>query len=79
MTPIYTSGVYNLTDAMRQVTIVFEGGVQLRGDILLKAYHRRLAPPSREVIFRIQFHTCAVSDKILPFSRNDLDDACNGE
>ncbi|XP_069946670.1 uncharacterized protein by isoform X4 [Cherax quadricarinatus] len=77
MTPIYTSGIYNLTDTMRQVTIVFEMGVQLRGDILLKAYHRRLMPASREVIFRMQFHTCAVSEKILVFTRNDLDDACN--
>ncbi|XP_069193586.1 tensin-1 [Procambarus clarkii] len=77
MTPIYTSGIYNLADTMRQVTIVFETGVQLRGDILLKAYHRRLIPASREVIFRMQFHTCAVSEKILAFARNDLDDACN--
>ncbi|XP_071518821.1 tensin-3 isoform X6 [Panulirus ornatus] len=77
MTPIYTSGIYNLTETMRQVTIVFEAGVQLRGDILLKAYHRRLNPASREVIFRMQFHTCAVSEKILLFTRNELDDACN--
>ncbi|XP_042223091.1 tensin-like [Homarus americanus] len=77
MTPIYTSGIYNLTETMRQVTIVFEMGIQLRGDILLKAYHRRLMPASREVIFRMQFHTCAVSEKILAFTRNDLDDACN--
>lgn len=64
---------------MRQVTIAFETGVQLRGDILLKAYHRRLVPASREVIFRMQFHTCAVSEKVLSFTRHDLDDACNGE
>lgn len=79
MTPIYTSGIYNLTEAMREVTIGFEAGVQLRGDILLKAYHRRLLPAAREVIFRVQFHTCAVSEKILAFSRSDLDDACNGK
>ncbi|XP_076038846.1 tensin-3-like isoform X2 [Oratosquilla oratoria] len=77
MTPLHTTGVYNLTDTMRQVTIAFEGGVQLRGDILLKAYHRRLVPASREIIFRIQFHTCAVSEKLLSFTRHDLDDACN--
>ncbi|XP_064101877.1 tensin-1-like isoform X7 [Macrobrachium nipponense] len=77
MTPIFTSGIYNLTETMRQVTIVFETVVQLRGDILLKAYHRRLIPASREVIFRIQFHTCAVSEKYLSFTRHDLDDACN--
>ncbi|XP_069978701.1 tensin-3 isoform X10 [Penaeus vannamei] len=77
MTPIYTSGIYNLTEQMRQVTIAFETGVQLRGDILLKAYHRRLVPASREVIFRMQFHTCAVSEKVLSFTRHDLDDACN--
>ncbi|CAL4058898.1 unnamed protein product, partial [Meganyctiphanes norvegica] len=77
MTPIFTSGAYNLSETMRQATIVFDTGIQLRGDILLKAYHRRLVPASREVIFRLQFHTCAVSDKLLAFSRADLDDACN--
>ena len=52
----------------------------MAGDVLLKAYHRRAAPqPAREVIFRAQFHTCAVSEKVLGFSRLDLDDACNGE
>ena len=64
---------------MRQVTIAFETGVQLRGDILLKAYHRRLTPSSREIIFRVQFHTCAVADKVLPFARQQIDDACNGK
>lgn len=64
---------------MRQVTIAFETAVQLRGDIILKAYHRRLVPASREIVFRVQFHTCAVSDKTLPFARHQLDDACNGK
>ncbi|KAA0186300.1 hypothetical protein HAZT_HAZT000753 [Hyalella azteca] len=94
MTHVYTSGVYQITEGLRYVTIVLEqhkssntsqnnarvSGIQLRGDVLLKAYHRRLGPPpSREVVFRAQFHTCAVSEKVLGFSRLDLDDACNGE
>ncbi|XP_047740539.1 tensin-1 isoform X3 [Hyalella azteca] len=92
MTHVYTSGVYQITEGLRYVTIVLEqhkssntsqnnarvSGIQLRGDVLLKAYHRRLGPPpSREVVFRAQFHTCAVSEKVLGFSRLDLDDACN--
>ena len=79
MMPVYTSGVYNLTDTLRHVTITLENPVSLRGDVIIKAYHRCLTPASREVVFRVQFHTCAVSNKSLPFTKSQLDDACNGK
>ena len=51
--------------------------LQLRGDILIKCYHCE-SPTERQVVFRVQFHTCAVSDAVLSFPRQDLDDACDG-
>lgn len=52
-------------------------GLQLRGDILIKCYHR--GPSDRETIFACQFHTCAVADYTLSFTRQELDGACNGK
>lgn len=51
-------------------------GLQLRGDILIKCYHR--GATSRETVFACQFHTCAVADYTLSFTRQELDGASNG-
>jgi hypothetical protein len=56
-----------------------ERGLALRGDILVKCYHRHRQPvDGRETIFSLQFHTCAVTQHTLVFQRQDLDDACQG-
>lgn len=52
-------------------------GLQLRGDILIKCYHR--GDVGRETIFSCQFHTCAVADYTLSFTKQELDYACNGK
>ena len=98
--PVYTSGVYSVCGGTRQFTVNVAGerqrrGLQLRGDILLKCYHRHYNPvptdsptnptppasdrPQRELIFACQFHTCAVTDYTLSFTRQELDSACGGE
>ncbi|XP_057652044.1 tensin-1 isoform X23 [Diorhabda carinulata] len=78
-TPIYTSGVYFISNGVSQFTVNVSGegrrGLQLRGDILIKCYHR--SDTGREIIFACQFHTCAVSDHTLSFTRQELDGACN--
>ena len=57
-----------------------QSSVQLRGDILIKCYHRYCKPlEGREAVFSVQFHTCAVANHMLVFQRQDLDDACRGE
>jgi tensin len=100
--PVYTSGVYSVCGGTRQFTVNVAGerhrrGLQLRGDILLKCYHRHYSPvpigspsthspaassaterPQRELIFACQFHTCAVTDYTLSFTRQELDFACSG-
>ncbi|XP_069691756.1 tensin-3-like isoform X5 [Periplaneta americana] len=102
--PVYTSGVYSVCGGTRQFTVNVAGerqrrGLQLRGDILLKCYHRHYNPvptgspssspaaaaaaaaaaerPQRELIFACQFHTCAVTDYTLSFTRQELDSACS--
>ena len=98
--PVYTSGLYSVCGGTRQFTVNVAGerqrrGLQLRGDILLKCYHRHYNPvptgsptspaaaapdrPQRELIFACQFHTCAVTDYTLSFTRQELDFACSGQ
>ncbi|XP_067001379.2 tensin-3 isoform X3 [Anabrus simplex] len=86
LVPVYTSGVHTVTGDTRQFTVNVAGerqrrGLQLRGDILLKCYHRQYEGPSdrppRELIFSCQFHTCAVTDYTLSFTRQELDNACS--
>jgi hypothetical protein len=99
---VYTSGVYSVCGGTRQFTVNVAGerqrrGLQLRGDILLKCYHRHYNPvptgspstpspaaaaterPQRELVFACQFHTCAVTDYTLSFTRQELDSACSGQ
>ncbi|XP_062853704.1 tensin-1 isoform X1 [Trichomycterus rosablanca] len=75
MQPVYTSGIYNVQgDSHTSICITIEPGLLLKGDILLKCYHKRYRNPSRDVIFRVQFHTCAVHDLGVVFNKNDLDE-----
>ncbi|XP_045062676.1 tensin-1-like isoform X3 [Coregonus clupeaformis] len=75
MQPVYTSGIYNVQgDSQTSVCITIEPGLLLKGDILLKCYHKRFRSPQRDVIFRVQFHTCAVHDLGLVFGKNELDE-----
>ncbi|XP_075862047.1 tensin-1 isoform X6 [Microcebus murinus] len=76
MQPVYTSGIYNIPgDSQTSVCITIEPGLLLKGDILLKCYHKKFRSPARDVIFRVQFHTCAIHDLGVVFSKEDLDDA----
>ncbi|KAG7463795.1 hypothetical protein MATL_G00180430 [Megalops atlanticus] len=75
MQPVYTSGIYNVQgDSQTSICITIEPGLLLKGDILLKCYHKRFHSPARDVIFRVQFHTCAVHDLGIVFGKNELDE-----
>ncbi|KAK3771196.1 hypothetical protein RRG08_053343 [Elysia crispata] len=78
MQPIFTSGVYNVTDNMQKVCISISPGIPLRGDILIKCYHKKSRAGNREVMWQCQFHTCAISDNNIVFSKQELDDAVIG-
>ncbi|KAL0985583.1 hypothetical protein UPYG_G00158900 [Umbra pygmaea] len=75
MQPVYTSGIYNVQgDGQTSICITIEPGLLLKGDILLKCYHKRFRSPQRDVIFRVQFHTCAVHDLGIVFGKEELDE-----
>ncbi|KAL6429909.1 hypothetical protein ACFW04_007637 [Cataglyphis niger] len=52
LTPVYTSDLYSVTNA-REFTVNL-GGLRLRGDILVKCYHRVYSKQTREVMFSLQ-------------------------
>ncbi|XP_077946227.1 tensin 1b isoform X11 [Gasterosteus aculeatus] len=75
MQPVYTSGIYNVQgDSQTSICITIEPGLLLKGDILLKCYHKRYRSPCRDVVFRVQFHTCAVHDLGIVFGKDELDE-----
>ncbi|XP_009994544.1 PREDICTED: tensin-like [Chaetura pelagica] len=49
--------------------------VTLENGTPLKCYHKKFRSPTRDVIFRVQFHTCAVHDLDVVFGKEDLDEA----
>ncbi|XP_029926684.1 tensin isoform X1 [Myripristis murdjan] len=80
MQPVYTSGIYNVQgDSHTSICITIEPGLLLKGDILLKCYHKRYRNPSRDVVFRVQFHTCAIHDLGVVFGKNELDETFKDE
>nr|XP_046180783.1 tensin-like isoform X11 [Oncorhynchus gorbuscha] len=80
MQPVYTSGIYNVQgDSHTSICITIEPGLLLKGDILLKCYHKRFRSPIRDVIFRVQFHTCAIHDLGVVFGKNELDQTFKDE
>ncbi|CAG0888462.1 unnamed protein product [Darwinula stevensoni] len=52
------------------------GNLRLHGDVLVKCYHLREDGQGRDVIFRCQFHTCAIDSSLLVLKRHELDHAC---
>ncbi|XP_077435248.1 tensin 1b isoform X14 [Vanacampus margaritifer] len=80
MQPVYTSGIYNVQgDSQTSICITIEPGLLLKGDILLKCYHKRYRGPCRDVVFRVQFHTCAVHDLGIVFGKDELDETFKDE
>lgn len=77
---VYTSGIYlsqgNGTNKKSQLCISLEPALLLKGDIMVKCYHKQCKPHEREVLFRLQFHTCTIHNTHLCFSKDQLDCAC---
>ncbi|XP_064146313.1 tensin-3 isoform X3 [Loxodonta africana] len=76
MQPVYTSGIYNVSpENHSRVCIAIEPAQLLKGDIMVKCYHKKYRSATRDVIFRLQFHTGAVQGYGLVFGKEDLDNA----
>ncbi|CAH0725822.1 unnamed protein product, partial [Brenthis ino] len=77
-TCVYTSGLYLVNGGGWTVGV---GRLALRGDVLVRAYRRpahvqtHAQATQRHLVFACQFHTCAVADHTLSFTKQQLDHA----
>ncbi|XP_067832711.1 tensin-2-like isoform X3 [Heptranchias perlo] len=73
---VYTSGIYSVQGpGCKKLCISIEPALLLKGDIMVKCYHKQYKNPERDVVFRVQFHTCAIHGSQLWFGKDELDDA----
>uniref|UniRef100_UPI00358F03FC tensin-1-like isoform X2 n=1 Tax=Myxine glutinosa TaxID=7769 RepID=UPI00358F03FC len=74
--PCYTSPIYSRMDATAcdKLCITIFPMLKLKGDILVKCYQKIAG--GRQVIFRMQFHTCVVQGPDLLLGKKELDEAC---
>ncbi|KAM6104192.1 tensin-3 isoform 3-T3 [Theristicus caerulescens] len=76
MQPVYTSGVYSVgPENQSRICIAIDPAQLLKGDIMLKCYHKKYRSATRDVVFRLQFHTGAIQGHGLVFGKEDLDNA----
>ncbi|XP_059200511.1 tensin-3-like isoform X2 [Centropristis striata] len=76
MQTVYSSGIYHIGPGHRdRVCISLEPAQLLKGDIMIKCYHKSDVTSDREVIFRLQFHTGAVQGYNLMFEKEDMETA----
>lgn len=47
--------------------------LKLRGEILIKCYHKVISPNSRTEMFSFQFHTGTLTDNVVTFNKNEID------
>ncbi|XP_068452847.1 tensin-2 isoform X2 [Clinocottus analis] len=77
---VYTSGIYDLQGTGgRRLCVTIEPALLLKGDIMVKCYHRRAQSADRDAVFRLQFHTCTIHGSQLWFGKGELDEACTDE
>ncbi|XP_075274652.1 tensin-3 isoform X10 [Opisthocomus hoazin] len=76
MQPVYTSGIYSIgPENQSRICIAIDPAQLLKGDIMLKCYHKKYRSATRDVVFRLQFHTGAIQGHGLVFGKEDLDNA----
>uniref|UniRef100_A0A803VCA3 Tensin 3 n=1 Tax=Ficedula albicollis TaxID=59894 RepID=A0A803VCA3_FICAL len=75
MQPVYTSGIYIGSENQSRICIAIDPAQLLKGDIMMKCYHKKYRSATRDVIFRLQFHTGAIQGYSLVFGKEDLDNA----
>ncbi|XP_052397528.1 tensin-2 isoform X3 [Carassius gibelio] len=77
---VYTSGIYDVQGSgSRRLIVTIEPALLLKGDIMVKCYHRRVQSAERDSVFRLQFHTCTIHGAQLWFGKGELDEACSDD
>lgn len=80
MQPVYTSGIYNIgPESPSRICIAIEPAQLLKGDVMVKCYHKKYRSATRDVVFRLQFHTGAVQGHALVLGKEELDSACGDD
>ncbi|KAI4892502.1 hypothetical protein NFI96_018311, partial [Prochilodus magdalenae] len=78
MQTVCTTGVHQITvDQTDRVYFALEPPQLLKGDIMIVCYHKIAAKGTREVVFRMQFHTGTLQGHPSLFHKKDLDVANN--
>ncbi|XP_061878673.1 tensin-3-like [Entelurus aequoreus] len=73
---VYSSGIYHIGPGHRgRICVTLELAQLLKGDIMIKCYHKSEVSSEREVIFQLQFHTGAVRGYNLMFDKEDMEAA----
>ncbi|XP_044055460.1 tensin-3 isoform X2 [Siniperca chuatsi] len=71
---VCTSAVYHVNAAQtHQLYFVLQPAQLLKGDIMVVCYDKNSRSASRQVVFRLQFHTGLINGHSLTFSKVDLD------
>ncbi|XP_047443082.1 tensin-3 [Mugil cephalus] len=71
---VCTSAVYHVNaDQTDRLYFVLQPAQLLKGDIMVVCYDKNSGSASRQVVFRLQFHTGLVVGHTLAFSKADLD------
>ncbi|KAM9358500.1 tensin-3-like [Symphorus nematophorus] len=71
---VCTSAVYHVNAAQTdRLYFVLQPAQLLKGDIMVVCYDKNSQSASRQVVFRLQFHTGLVDGHTLTFSKADLD------
>ncbi|XP_075772016.1 tensin-2 isoform X3 [Pelodiscus sinensis] len=77
---VYTSGIYSIPGpGPQKVCVTLEPALLLKGDVMVKCYHKQSGSSDRDVVFRVQFHTCTIHGAQLWFGKDELDDAWQDE
>ncbi|KAJ8412221.1 hypothetical protein AAFF_G00144880 [Aldrovandia affinis] len=77
---VYTSGIYDLQGSGgRRLCVTIEPALLLKGDVMVKCYHRQAHAAERDTVFRLQFHTCTIHGAQLWFGKEELDEASSDD
>uniref|UniRef100_A0A667XI06 Tensin 2b n=1 Tax=Myripristis murdjan TaxID=586833 RepID=A0A667XI06_9TELE len=74
---VYTSGP--VKNKVVPVFLLTSACLYPSPSLQVKCYHRRTRGAEREVVFRVQFHTCTVHGAQLWFGKTELDLACTDD
>lgn len=71
---VYTTQIFEVGAGQSILDIPLEPGLILKGDILIRCFHKTAVPGKRIVAFRVQFPSFVIETEQFIFKKEDLDD-----